>query len=247
MRKRFEIIMSVLMIMMVLVASIYYNSGAKWVFAAKSKDKDDSKEKSEKVKNFKDITIVIDAGHGGYDPGKVGINDKLEKDINLDIALKLKDKCEEAGMNVVMTRTLDETLAETGTNKKISDMENRMKIINAEEVDICISIHQNSYSSKDVKGAQVFYHTESEEGKRLAESLQTKIIEMVDNTNRRKAKADNSYYILKKSSCTSVIVECGFLSNWEDATNLADEFYQEKIAEALCEGIKVYIQRDLVD
>lgn len=246
MRKRFEIIMSVMMIMMVLVASIYYNSGANQVFASKQK-KDKESKKHERNDEFKDITIVIDAGHGGYDPGKVGINDKLEKDINLDIALKLKDKCEEAGMNVVMTRTLDETLAETGTNKKISDMENRMKIINAEDVDICISIHQNSFSSKDVKGAQVFYHTESEEGKRLAESLQTKIIEMVDNTNRRKAKADNSYYILKKSSCTSVIVECGFLSNWEDATNLADEFYQEKIAEALCEGIKNFASGMLQD
>lgn len=242
MRKRFEIIMSVLMIAMVIIASIYYNSGNKTIFAAKQKGNDNSEKKIENEEIFKDVTIVIDAGHGGYDPGKVGINNELEKDINLAIALKLKNKCEEVGIKVVMTRTTDETLAETGTNKKISDMENRMKIINDEDVDMCISIHQNSYSSKDVKGAQVFYHAQSEEGKVLGEILQNMLIEKVDNTNHRKAKADNSYYILKKSNCTSVIVECGFLSNWEDATNLADEYYQEKIAEALCEGIKVYIK-----
>ena len=241
MRKRFEIIMSVLMIMMVLAASIYYNLGVNLVFGAKQKN-DKETEKIDEHNVFKDITIVIDAGHGGYDPGKVGINNKLEKDLNLEISLKLRDKCEEAGMNVVMTRSLDETLAETGTNKKISDMENRMKIINAKEVDICISIHQNSYSSKDVKGAQVFYHSQSKEGERLAGILQKKLIDRVDTTNRRKEKSNNSYYILKKSVCTSVIVECGFLSNWEDATNLADEYYQEKIADALCEGVKSYIQ-----
>ena len=230
------------MIMMVLAGSIYYNAGKNEVEAAKKKTDEDSKKKSSEEANFKDITIVIDAGHGGYDPGKVGINDKLEKDINLEIALKLKDKCEEIGINVVMTRFTDEDLAESGTNKKLSDMENRMKIINDEDVDMCISIHQNSYSTKDVKGAQVFYHTESKEGKKLAEILQSKMREMVDSTNHRKAKSNNSYYILKKSSCTSVIVECGFLSNWEDATNLADEYYQEKIADALCEGVKDYIQ-----
>lgn len=241
MRKRFEIIMSVLMIIMVLAVSIYYNSGVNWVFAAKQKDDKESKKRAE-CDVFKEITIVIDAGHGGYDPGKVGINNKLEKDINLEIALKLRDKCEGAGINVIMTRDMDETLAETGNNKKISDMENRMKIINTENVDICISIHQNSYSSKNVKGAQVFYHTQSEEGRILGEILQNMLIEKVDNTNHRKAKADNSYYILKKSNCISIIVECGFLSNWEDATNLVDEYYQEKIAEALCEGIKSYIK-----
>ena len=242
MRKRFEIIMSVLMIMIVLVASIYYNSGAKWVFAAKSKDKDDSKEKSEKVEIFKDITIVIDAGHGGYDPGKVGINNKLEKDINLDIALKLRDKCEEAGIKVVMTRTLDETLAETGTNKKISDMENRMKIINAEDVDICISIHQNSYSSKDVKGAQVFYYKESKSGRFLAEKIQASLVEELSEGNKgRVEKANDNYYLIMNVSCPAVIVECGFLSNEEEAKLLSNSQYQDRIVEAIIEGINEYL------
>lgn len=234
MRKCLEIIMSVLVITMVLTAAVYYNTGERIVEASKKTEKKD--EDNEKI----DITIVIDAGHGGFDPGKVGINDELEKDINLAIALKLQKKCEEEGIKVIMTRTEDVDLAEEGTGKKTSDMRNRVEIINNANADFCISIHQNSYTSKEVKGAQVFYYSGSEVGKKLAGILQTSLVGNVDSSNHRKEKSNDSYYLLKNSICPSVIVECGFLSNWNEATNLKDEFYQEKIADAIYEGIIEY-------
>lgn len=229
--------MSVLMIALVLVASVYYNTGER--VAEASKGKDSKKDKGKNQKKI-DIAVAIDPGHGGFDPGKVGINDELEKDINLAIALKLQEKCEKEGIKVVMTRTSDTDLADEGTGKKTSDMRNRVKLINDADVDLCISIHQNSYTSKSVKGAQVFYYSGSEQGKRLAEILQTSLIKGVDSNNHRKEKSNDSYYMLKNSECPLVIVECGFLSNWNEATNLKDEVYQDKIADALYEGIVKY-------
>lgn len=234
MRKQLEIIMSVLTIIMVLLGTVYYNAGNKAVKASNKIEKNTE----QKLKN---VTVVIDAGHGGFDPGKVGINDELEKDINLSIALKLCKKCESEGINVVMTRTKDKDLSDGGSNKKTEDMKNRIDIINGANADFCISIHQNSYTSKDVRGAQVFYYTYSENGERLAEILQKSIVKNVDSTNHRKEKSDNSYYILKNSKCPAVIIECGFLSNWNDATNLKDEYYQDKFVNAIYEGMIEYL------
>lgn len=185
-----------------------------------------------------ELVVVIDAGHGGNDPGKVSADGILEKDVNLAIALKLKDKFENMGIKVILTRDSDVCLAETGaTNKKKSDMINRMELVNSSGANLLISIHQNSYSDKKVKGAQAFYYSGSDKSKKLAESIQGMIKKEVDTENNRQAKANNDYYILRKSECPAVIIECGFLSNPEETENLINENYQEKMAQAIADGV----------
>lgn len=181
--------------------------------------------------------IVIDAGHGGTDPGKISREGILEKDINLQIANKLKAELEVRGYSVYMTRTEDRCLAEsTATNKKRSDMNKRVEIINNSGADYLISIHQNSYSDPSVKGAQVFYYGMSEEGEGLANAIQNNMKE-IDNENTRKIKAGNDYFILRRSSCPGVIVECGFLSSPEETARLIDETYQQKLADAIADAV----------
>lgn len=190
----------------------------------------------------KQITIVVDPGHGGRDPGKVGVNNVLEKDINLSISLLLKSKLEEAGVNVIMTRDADVGLySDDDSNKKTADMNNRVKLINSSDVDFAISIHQNSFTQETAKGAQVFYHGNSEEGKKLALLLQKQMIDTMEDGNKRAAKANESYYMLKKSVCPLVIVECGYLSNRTEADLLLKPEYQEKLVEGIYLGIMRYI------
>ena len=189
--------------------------------------------------------IVIDAGHGGTDPGKIGINGKKEKDINLQIAKELKKKLEKEGIEVVMTRDSDEGLYNSSSrNKKVDDMKKRCKIIDEAKPVFTISIHQNSYPEEYVKGAQVFYYGQSQEGKELAEILQESMVQQLDKENHRTAKANESYYLLKKTESPTVIVECGFLSNSEEAKLLADKDYQKKVAEAIHTGIKKYLKEE---
>lgn len=180
--------------------------------------------------------IVIDAGHGGWDPGKVRKDGIVEKNINLAIASKLQKYLEQGGAFVLTTRVEDKALSE----KKRQDLKERKNIANEDSVDLMISIHQNSFPKETAKGAQVFYFDKSEESKKLAEIIQAKIKESVDNSNNRVAKANKEYYLLKKNRIPSVIVECGFLSNEEENKKLNDENYQEKIAWAIYMGIIEY-------
>ena len=189
--------------------------------------------------------IVIDVGHGGFDSGKIGVNGALEKDINLQVALKLKETLEAKGIQVVMTRESDQGLYdEHASNKKAQDLQRRCELINEHKPLITVSIHQNSYTSPQIKGAQVFYYTTSKESQKLAETIQKTLIEQVDPQNHREAKANDSYYLLKKTSSTIVIVECGFLSNPTEAELLSDEQYQQKMADAVCVGIFRYLGKD---
>lgn len=191
----------------------------------------------------KNWVIVIDPGHGGFDPGKVGINQILEKDINLSIALKLKMLLEQEGVFVIMTREEDVGLyKETDSNKKLSDMEKRCEIINESNCDLAVSIHQNSFSSANVSGPQVFYFETSTEGKRLASIMQQQLIDILKPPKERLEKANNSYYMLKKVKVPSVIIECGFLTNSEEAMLLSEEHYQEKIALAIKNGVLEYLK-----
>ncbi len=189
--------------------------------------------------------IVVDVGHGGFDSGKIGVNGELEKDINLKVALKLKKTLEDMGMSVIMTREDDQGLYdENASNKKAQDLQRRCDLINQEKPLMTISIHQNSYTSPEIKGAQVFYYTTSTESQKLAEILQKTLIEQVDPQNHREAKANDSYYLLKKTDSVIVIVECGFLSNPQEAEKLSDEEYQQKMADAICTGINKYLGRN---
>jgi len=186
--------------------------------------------------------IVLDVGHGGFDSGKIGVNGELEKDINLQIALKLKKVLEDNGISVVMTREDDQGLYdENASNKKAQDLQRRCDMINDEKPLMTISIHQNSYTSPEIRGAQVFYYTTSSESQKLAETIQKTLIEQVDPENHREAKANDSYYLLKKTDSVIVIVECGFLSNPQEAEKLADEEYQQKMADAICIGVSQYL------
>jgi N-acetylmuramoyl-L-alanine amidase len=188
-------------------------------------------------------TIVIDAGHGGRDPGKVAVNGALEKDINLSIALKLKKLLEDNDYNVLMIREEDKGLySDSDSNKKAADMRKRVEIINNSDALIAISIHQNSFTQESIKGAQVFYYSGSEQGKKYAEIMQEQIIQNIKDDNKRKAKSNDSYYMLKKTQCPIVIVECGYLSNQTEAALLIDDKYQDKMAQAIHLGLMSYIK-----
>ena len=188
-------------------------------------------------------TIVIDAGHGGFDPGKIGVNKALEKDINLSIALKL-EKLLKKDYKVVMTRTTDVGLyQQTDRNKKSADLRKRVEIINESNAELTISIHQNSFGQESSKGAQVFYHASSTEGKILADTMQEQIKETIADGNHRVAKENNSYYLLKKTEKPIIIIECGFLSNAAEAELLLQEDYQDKMAKAIKQGVKKYLEQ----
>lgn len=185
--------------------------------------------------------VVLDAGHGGMDPGKVGANNALEKEVNLAVAEKVKAKLEAAGIEVRMTRESDDGLyQESDKNKKISDLNARCRIIEESGAEITVSIHQNSFHDSSVSGPQVFYYKESKEGKTLAEVLQASLDGMLTEKGRS-AKANDNYYLLLHTKCPVVIVECGFLSNPGEADLLITEDYQEKVSEAICQGILSYL------
>lgn len=191
------------------------------------------------------ITIVIDPGHGGVDPGKVGVNGVVEKDLNLRIAFELRKCLKEHGIDVVLTRESDEGLYdENSSNKKATDMKKRCKIINEINPSLTVSIHQNSFVDSEVRGAQVFYYTHSDAGKKLAECIQEELAKIPNAHNDRPIKANDKYYMLINTSCPTVIVECGFLSNHEEAGRLSDGEYQRQIAMSVMAGILDFLQNN---
>lgn len=189
------------------------------------------------------LTVVVDAGHGGIDSGKVGVNGALEKEVNLAIAKKLAARLEENGITAALTRETDTGLYdESEANKKQQDMKRRCAAIDDLEPFLAVSIHQNSYTSSAVKGPQVFFYESSAQGQELAAALQEALNEMLEIERPREIKANDSYYLLRKTKSPTVIVECGFLSNPEEAEKLVTDAYQEKVAEAVCSGILNYIK-----
>ena len=164
-----------------------------------------------------------------------------EKDINLAIAKKLKVCLEKAGFEVVMTREADESVKgpEQG-NKKSTDMRNRCAKIRETKPAMAVSIHQNSYTEEYVSGPQVFYYTTSAEGKEIAGCIQNVMNKELQIERPREIKANDTYYILKRSEAPAVIVECGFLSNEREAALLITDTYQQKAAESICDGIQKY-------
>ena len=188
------------------------------------------------------FTVVIDAGHGGFDSGKVGVDGTLEKDVNLSIAKKLEKLLLAADINVIMTRTEDTGLyAESSDNKKRQDMVNRVTQMNEANAHCIVSIHQNSYPEESIDGAQVFYYTGSDSGETLAKLIQQELVTDVDPSNHRVEKSNDSYFLLKNVSAPIVIVECGFLSNWAESKKLVDDAYQQKLAWAIHMGILQYL------
>lgn len=224
----------------ILLVSMYFVAGEGAAYV--NSDNIETKEQDETGKEK--FCVVIDAGHGGADPGKVGVNGSLEKDINLKIAEMVKGFLEAEDVKVIMTRTDDNGLYDAGaSNKKVQDMKRRIAIIEEAQPQIVVSIHQNSYHEEYVHGAQVFFYAGSSTGKQLAELIQKRFVINVDAENKREAKANDSYYLLKKTSCPIVIVECGFLSNIAEEEKLNSEIYQEKAAWAVHMGIMQYLNQ----
>lgn len=186
--------------------------------------------------------IVLDAGHGGEDPGKVGNGNIYEKDINLAITEYVKFYLEQNDYQVIMTREKDESLGTTPEGfDKNGDMRARLQTIEEAGALIAVSIHQNSFADGSVEGAQVFYHESSKEGQLLAKAIQESLWERLDSVKKREIKADTSYYLLKKSSIPMVIVECGFLSNGRELELLQQESYQRQVAWSVYMGIEKYL------
>lgn len=184
----------------------------------------------------------LQSAHGGADPGKVGCNDILEKDVNLSIVLKLKTLFENKGFHVVLTREDDTVLAdENSKNVKIEDLRNRVALITENMPVMTISIHQNSFPDASISGPQVFYFEQSKEGAEIASVLQESLNSSLNPPKPRACKSNDDYYILKKTPTPTVIVECGFLSNETEAQQLTDESYQEKLARAIYSGTWDYL------
>lgn len=200
---------------------------------------------SEQLSQDRDRVVVIDAGHGAEDGGKVGINGVLEKEINLKIALKVEALLKQQDVTVIMTRTDDEgEYPKTGSNRKQRDMKKRVERINEERPVLAVSIHQNSFPDQSVSGAQTFFFQGSQKGQMAAELLQAQLIQTLQPKKERVAKGNDSYYLLKYSQFPIVIVECGFLTNQEEAGLLCKEEYQQQIAWAIHLGILQYLTQE---
>ncbi|WP_461205168.1 N-acetylmuramoyl-L-alanine amidase CwlD [Clostridium sp. DL1XJH146] len=189
--------------------------------------------------------ILIDPGHGGVDGGAVSKKGTLEKELNLKIALNLKNKLEELGYKCVMTRDDDYGLySDKGKirDKKIEDLNNRCKLKKDSNCDIFVSIHLNMFDKPQYSGAQVWYAKQPQEAAELAHIIQVNLKNDLDNNNNRKEKcANDAYKILRcHNSVPSVIVECGFLSNQIEEEKLLQEEYQYMIAQTLARSIDDY-------
>ncbi len=184
----------------------------------------------------KDFTIVLDPGHGDYDPGSVGPNGTLEKDVTLAVALKLGKVLENKGFKVIYTRK-DDTVFSTNIN---TDLIARAKVANNNSADLFISIHLNSSDYADARGTETYYHPVSSNGKTLAEKVQAEIIKTVKLPDRG-IKADD-FLVLRHSKAPAILVELGYISNSEDEAILSDSTYQEKFAKAIADGIITYLQ-----
>lgn len=218
------------MAFVVLAAASYFSRESFWEEAWTGAKREDTR------------LIMIDAGHGGNDPGKVGVDGVLEKDLNLQLAKKLKTLLEQQDMEVMLVREEDRGLYdENASNKKVQDMKRRCELINEEQPVCVVSIHQNSYHEESIHGAQVFYYSTSRKSEKLAKVLQSELVRVAEPENTRQAKANDTYYLLKKTEAPVVIVECGFLSNWADCAKLQDENYQDKLVWAIHMGILKYM------
>ena len=183
--------------------------------------------------------VVVDAGHGGDDPGKIGTAGTLEKEINLAIAKRLEALLKQADVAVVMTRTDSNGLYdENASGKKVQDMKRRVSMMEEAKADLAVSIHQNSLpSSKRTHGAQVFYGIE-EGSAALANAVQRLLNETVNLENQKAEKSiDPSIYLMKNVTAPAILIECGFLSNENETALLKSADYQQKLAVVITSGL----------
>lgn len=191
--------------------------------------------------------IIIDAGHGGEDPGAIGIDSIYEKDLNLSISKELGAALETNGFAVMYTRTEDKLLYKAEENikgiRKISDLKNRCKIAAEYPNAIFISIHMNSYGDSKYSGTQVYYSTRNEYGRMLASAIQESVKASVQPNNNRVIKSGEGIYVLENTENVSVLVECGFITNSEECKKLSEKEYQKELSLAIVCGIIKYVEK----
>ncbi len=193
--------------------------------------------------------IIVDAGHGGEDGGTQSSSGILEKDINLSVAKKVNCLLKSLGYKTVMVRDNDSMIydddSKTLREKKVSDIHNRMSLIEKYPNSIFLSIHQNYFNESKYSGAQVFYSKNNPESRIVADVLQKNIVALLQKDNTRKVKKSGTeIYLLHKAQIPAVMVECGFLSNHGEALLLNDNEYQKKMALAIVSGINEYIKEN---
>lgn len=241
-RKAIEVLMAVVLLISVTVFAIKPGR-----FLLKNKEGASEETTIRMEKETNGCCVVIDPGHGGKDPGKVGTKGTLEKEVNLKISSQLKGILEEKGYVVQMTRNQDCHLG-AERFRKTADLNERCRIINDyyqnHNKTVMISIHQNSFEKSSVTGAQCFYYHKSQQGKALAEAVQKKLNEKMNVSGEKKEKSNDNYYMLINSHCPGIIIECGFLSNPEEEEKLGTEDYQKSLSQVIAEGIDDYFNRE---
>ena len=191
--------------------------------------------------------IILDAGHGGMDGGCTSVNDTPEKGINLNILLSLRDLLQLEGYTVKVTRDTDKSIHDDGVegiaNQKSSDMDNRLALFNEYDNAVCISIHQNQFTDAAYSGAQMFYSDNVTGSSRLAQTMQDAFVAQLQPENTREVKqCGKELYLCYFSENPTVMVECGFLSNPEEAALLETEEYQQKVAFTIFSGLNRYFE-----
>lgn len=187
-------------------------------------------------------TVIIDAGHGGFDGGAAANDGTVEKNINLQISKKIAGILRFNGYNVIMTRNSDtgteDDVSDTIAKRKKSDLENRLQVMKENTDSVFVSIHLNKFTTSAANGAQVFYTKNFSLAQHLANAVQTSIISLVQPQNKRVVKqGTDSTYLLKNAVVPAIIVECGFLSNKAELEKLKTDDYQSQMAFAIAKGI----------
>ena len=189
--------------------------------------------------------IVVDAGHGGLDGGAVGANGTLEKDVNLSVALHLRDMLEMSGFNVVLTRDEDISIYDAGVegirNQKLSDMDNRLEIVQSYPDSIFLCIHQNNYTDPQYFGGQMFYNNNNPDNRTLAQIMQNRFASLQQGNDREIKLSGDELYLLKSNPNPSLMIECGFLSNPDEEARLATTEYQQQVAFTIYSGVLEFI------
>ncbi len=187
-------------------------------------------------------TVILDAGHGGEDGGASSADGLLEKDLNLALALEMRDILVANGVNVILTRDTDTLLYDRNVDfhgrKKILDMQARLKIAEGASDPVFVSLHMNTYPDPSCQGVQVWYSANNPASENLAKTIHSTVQELLQPENDRPVKrSGSSIYLLHHLECPAVLVECGFLSSPEEAALLGSESYRQQLALTLCMGI----------
>ena len=198
--------------------------------------------------NLTPITIVLDAGHGGEDGGCEG-NGLVEKELNLDITLRLASLLRKQNVNVILTRETDELLYDKNSDyegkKKYQDVRRRLEIAQNQENPVLVSIHMNFFAQTQYSGLQVWYSKADARSRLLANLVQSNVKYNLQPNNKRNIKeATSSIFLLDKATFPAILIECGFLSNPDEAHALADENYRQKLAEIIFNSIMTYISQN---